>query len=277
METSRLVYFCAIAETGSLTAAARLLNVSHSGLSKAMSVLQSELNLQLFRPLGRGLELTESGKEIYNQSKRIIESLDRLKSARSHILPERMKIGMAEIFLLALAGPLSAEIAGCDFYEIDAGDAEMKVLQREIDFAVSFIPFPHPDLEYLKVKKVHLGVFHANPKFQKMKLAEIPFVTPVHEVRNNPLSIKSRDGWPSELERNCQFGATSLAAALKIAEAGTAAVFIPKFLGKPPLLEYETKRNLFEKSERDIFIVKKKNAPEDQHMKLVAKLIRKFC
>ena len=277
METSRLVYFCAIAESGSLTAAAELLNVSHSGLSKAMSVLQSELNQQLFRPLGRGLELTETGREVYTQSKKIIEALDQLKSASAGILPERVKIGMAEIFLLALAGPLSAELKSCDVYEIDAGDAEMKVLQREIEFAVSFIPFPHPDLEYLKVKKAHLGVFHANPKFQKMQLSDIPFVTPVHEVKNNPLSIKSRDGWPAELERNNCFGATSLAAALKMAEAGTAAVFMPKFLGKPPLIEFETKRNLFEKSERDIFIVKKKNADESQHMKLVARLIRKYC
>ena len=277
METSRLVYFCAIAETGSLTAAAELLNVSHSGLSKAMSVLQSELSQQLFRPLGRGLELTDAGKEVYTQSKKIIEALDGLKASSLRSTANRVKIGMAEIFLLALAGPISQELSHCDFFEIDAGEAEAKVLQGEIDFAVSFVPFPHRDLEFLKIKKVQLGVFYANSRFKHKSLSEIPFVVPVQEMKSNPLSIKSRDGWPVEIARTCAFGAGSLGTALKIVEAGTAAIFVPKFLGVAPLQEFEVKKSLFESSERDIFIVKKKNADETQHMKLVAKLIRRFC
>lgn len=80
-----------------------------------------------------------------------------------------------------------------------------------------------------------------------------------------------------EIARTCAFGAGSLGTALKIVEAGTAAIFMPKFLGVAPLQEFEVKRSLFESSERDIFIVKKKNADETQQMKLVARLIRKFC
>jgi DNA-binding transcriptional LysR family regulator len=241
-----------------------------------MSVLQSELKLRLFRPLGRGLELTESGKEVYLQSKKIIEALDQLQSKNIKPVLAHPKVGMAEIFLLALAGPVSAELKACDLFEIDAGDAEMKVLQGEIDFAVSFVPFPHRDLEYLKVKKAQLGVFYTNPKFKKMPLSEIPFVAPVHEMKSNPLSIKSRDGWPVDVPRNITFGAGSLATAIKIVKAGNAAIFMPKFLGRD-LTEFEVKKSLLDRTERDIFLVKKKNADEDQIMKLVARLIRKYC
>jgi len=64
METDRLKYFCVIVDTGSLTKAAEVLGVSHSGLSKAMSVLQGELGFKILVPKGRGLELTEKGREL---------------------------------------------------------------------------------------------------------------------------------------------------------------------------------------------------------------------
>ncbi len=66
MDTNRLRQFCAIAETGSMTKASRLLHITHSGLSKSMKLLQEELGLELLRPCGRGIMLTEHGKLIYH-------------------------------------------------------------------------------------------------------------------------------------------------------------------------------------------------------------------
>lgn len=43
MDTKRLRQFCAIAETGSLTKAAELLHITHSGFSKSMKLLQDDL------------------------------------------------------------------------------------------------------------------------------------------------------------------------------------------------------------------------------------------
>ena len=73
METHRLRYFCAIAETGSLTKASEILGISHSGLSKAVSVLEMETHLKLFRPLGRGLEITSDGKWLYQKAQQILK------------------------------------------------------------------------------------------------------------------------------------------------------------------------------------------------------------
>jgi DNA-binding transcriptional LysR family regulator len=275
METDRLKYFCVIAETGSLTAAAEILNVSHSGLSKAMSVLQLELNQQLFRPLGRGLELTAVGKEVYAKSKVVLESLNQLKGTNTPA-KSRIRVGMAEIFSLAVSGEIARELGATDFYDVDSGEAETQILDGNIDFAISFVPFPQVDLEYLKIKKIQMGVFYNNQKFKNLALNELPFVVPNSEIRNNPLSLKSRDGWPIELSRNSVFTASSLTAALQIVESGAAAIFIPKFIGNK-LHEYETKKSIFSESERDIFIVKKKNIEESKAMKTVAKIIRTKC
>ena len=280
METDRLRYFCAIAETGSLTAAAQILNVSHSGLSKAMSVLQDELKQQLFRPLGRGLELTEAGHQVYKKSKLLLEGFEQLKKMRPPQETNLIKVGMAEIFSLHIAGHLAKSFSeaglGSDLYELDSGEAETMILSDRLDFAITFIPFPHPELEYLKIKTVSMGIFCKNPKFSKMPLSEVPFVVPNHAVDNNPLSLKSRDGWPFEVQRNTLYGASSLSLALQIVNQGLAAVFMPKFLNSN-YTEIETKKIRSNNSDRDLFIVKRKIKEESKAMKMAAKIIRTQC
>ena len=277
METDRLRYFCMIAETGSMTSAAQLLNVSHSGLSKAMSVLQNELNLQLLRPLGRGLELTPAGQEIYLKSKKLLEQLEQLKQNASLSRSNSVRVGMSEVLGLGIAQDLARAFKEnnllSDFYELDSGETENRILEGELDFAVGFIPFPHKELEYLKIKKMNLGVFCKQPDFLKLKIEKIPFVVPNHEIKNNPLSIKSRDSWPADIQRNIQFGASSLSLALKIVDAGLAAIYMPCFLGHG-YQQIEVSKAVSQNTERDIFLVKKKNVEETKAMKLTAKVIR---
>ena len=113
-------------------------------------------------------------------------------------------------------------------------------------------------------------------KFGKIHLDEIPFVVPNRAVDNNPLSLKSRDGWPFEVQRNIQYGASSLSLALKIVDQGLAAVFMPKFLNSH-YFEIETKKIRSNNSDRALFIVKKKMEEESKAMKIAAKIIRTRC
>ncbi len=289
MDTIRLKYFCAIAEIGSLTKAAEILNISHSGLSKAMSVLQEELGEQIFRPQGRGLELTERGKDLYTKCKEILDLVAKLKEADSLSKKKFLRIGLAEIFAISIAGDIAQSISpdlsqSIDFYDLDSGEAEVQILSGKIDFALSFVPFPHRDIEYLKIKRTPMGIYFNNPHFAKLELEQLPFVTPNIEIENNPLSIKSRDGWPTELRRKVQFGANTLALALQMVDAGNAAIFIPQFVAKNlnrrrsfQFQEYEVKKVFLAESTRDIYLVKKKNLEESQEMKLLAKVVRKLC
>lgn len=287
MDFQRLKYFCTITETGSLTKASELLRISHSGLSKAMSGLQDELGIQLLRPQGRGLELTQEGKELYAKSKVILELVDGLARpipARALALP---KVGLAEVFSLSISGAISQELSnGAHFYEVDSGEAEIKILNNQIDFAISFIPFPHSELEYLKIKRIQMGVFVSHSKLMHTPIEDLPFVVPNSEIENNPLSIKTRDGWPLTQPRKIQFSASSLALALEIVSFGNAAIFIPKFVAERinstrlsdfKLHELDIKKSVIAEAARDIYLVKKRNAEESREMKVVSKLIRKLC
>src|SRR5882757_2115160 len=80
METNRLRQFCVVVETGGLREAARLLHISHSGLSKSMKALEGELGASLFLPSGRGLVVTDVGRQVYTHAKRALAGIEELES-----------------------------------------------------------------------------------------------------------------------------------------------------------------------------------------------------
>jgi len=59
--------FVAVAETGSMTEAADVLSVSHSAISQAIKALEGQLNLPLFRRVGRRVELNHEGRKYYRK------------------------------------------------------------------------------------------------------------------------------------------------------------------------------------------------------------------
>lgn len=68
MELRQLEYFCAIADTGSVSEAARRLHMSQPPLSYQMHQLEQELKVPLLVRNRRGVELTEAGKLLYSRA-----------------------------------------------------------------------------------------------------------------------------------------------------------------------------------------------------------------
>ncbi|MDU7757810.1 MAG: LysR family transcriptional regulator, partial [Staphylococcus epidermidis] len=61
MDLKRLKYFCKVVEQGSISQAARALNMAQPPLSKRIQELEDELNAPLFVRNGNRLETTEAG------------------------------------------------------------------------------------------------------------------------------------------------------------------------------------------------------------------------
>ena len=68
MELKQLEYFCAVVEAGSISEAARRLNMSQPPVSYHMKMLEDELKVTLFRRGKRKIELTEAGKLLYERA-----------------------------------------------------------------------------------------------------------------------------------------------------------------------------------------------------------------
>lgn len=73
MELRQLEYFCKIADTGSVSEAARRLNMSQPPLSYQLHRLEEELNVKLLSRTSRGVELTEAGRLLYRRAGSLLE------------------------------------------------------------------------------------------------------------------------------------------------------------------------------------------------------------
>jgi len=70
--------FTNVAELGSLTHAAAVLDVPQSVLSRNIGALERECGARLFRRTGRGVVLTDFGQQIYPRVKQLIAQADQL-------------------------------------------------------------------------------------------------------------------------------------------------------------------------------------------------------
>ena len=77
LDVRRLRYFIAVAEEGHITRAAERLGMQQPPLSRQIGLLERELNVQLFRRVSRGVELTSAGAALLQEGRAALAQLDR--------------------------------------------------------------------------------------------------------------------------------------------------------------------------------------------------------
>ena len=78
--------FCIVAESKSITEAAKRLNISQPAITKTIKLLESELNSVLFYRKHSGMSLTLEGERLYSYIKPIILQLDDTKNIMNEIV-----------------------------------------------------------------------------------------------------------------------------------------------------------------------------------------------
>lgn len=109
MDIKHLRTFLHVAETGSLSLAAKRLNVTQPALSRQIRQLEEEAGSALFIRTGRGVQLSEAGHIFVPRARIITEEIERLKMdmlAFSGTLCGEVRLGLPPSVGLALAGPV---------------------------------------------------------------------------------------------------------------------------------------------------------------------------
>ena len=103
MELRQVQLFLAAAEEGSITAAARKMNLTQPALSRQIKALEEELDAELFTRGAHSVALTAAGRVLVEEGKKLIERAERVvKLVRAESAGEPLRIGYAP----SLAGPL---------------------------------------------------------------------------------------------------------------------------------------------------------------------------
>src|SRR3990172_6711941 len=68
-------YFIAVAESGSVASASRMLDIAQSGLTKSLLELEAELGSTLFERSSKGMTLTPQGHRFLASARKVIGSV----------------------------------------------------------------------------------------------------------------------------------------------------------------------------------------------------------
>ena len=288
MDTNRIRYFLSLSQTGSLTKAAELHHISPAAFSKAMKVFEVEVGETLILPHGRGLILTDYARSIVPELTSIIKQIDQIKEKKIDST-QRLRIATFEVFsthFMSHAVREQFQDYKIEVQELVPGKMEEAVALGKADIALTYIPIPHPELDFLKVQEIEMGVFGKAKLFDQYDLSDIPFAAPLGPVEGSPNKVRGLDGWPDEAHpRNIQYQVTLLETALGLCREGLAVAYIPKFIAK---LHNETVKasyqieqmklpKAFPKRHDFVYLIKRKSDMEGTVAKKMGQAIRKYC
>lgn len=111
MDLAQIHTFLRVAELGSLSKAAGRLHIAQSALSRQMRLLEQELGVSLFTRHGRGMVITEAGREVLRSARLVVAGLEDMRATASGAgttLTGPVAIGIPPAVAHVVARPLMA-------------------------------------------------------------------------------------------------------------------------------------------------------------------------
>lgn len=159
--------FVAVAETGSLSAAARQLGQSQPTLGRQVRRLEDETGLTLFARQPRGLDLTEHGRALLPAARRMAEASGEIRLAmagESRDLAGTLRITASEIVAFHHLPPLLARLrAAAPEMNIVLlpTDTTENLLFREADIAIRMYRSDQLDIVTRQIGVLPIGTYAA--------------------------------------------------------------------------------------------------------------------
>lgn len=157
--------FIAVAERGSLSAAARALGLTQPTVSRHIDLLEANLHAPVFLRSPQGMSLTELGTRLLPEARSMAAAaaaLERTASAPDDAARGIVRLTASEVvggeILPALIAPLMATYPGLEV-ELVLSNRNEDLLRREADLAVRMIRPLQAGLVARKLADVRIGLF----------------------------------------------------------------------------------------------------------------------
>ncbi|TNE61271.1 MAG: LysR family transcriptional regulator [Alphaproteobacteria bacterium] len=190
-----LKYFLAMAENGSLSAAARKLNVSQPTLSRRLTALEDDVGVELFSRTRTGLEMTALGDQLLRHARHMqddVHAIERLITGQDTNLSGSVMISCIESvgagWLVRKLKPFRAQYPGITV-DIKVDNAASDLLRREADIALRMFRPVQNDLVAKRTVTMNYGYYatrdylaeHGAPQSTK-ELKDHSFILPHDEI-----------------------------------------------------------------------------------------------
>jgi LysR family transcriptional regulator, nitrogen assimilation regulatory protein len=197
MNLRQLEYFVQVAELGSFSKAAVVLDIAQPALSRQVRSLETELRQQLFSRNGRGVALTDAGKRLFDHS---VAVLQMVSHAREYLGASRDEpVGRVTIGLPPSIGR-QLTLPVIDRFKKQLSSARLAIVEGlsthivewvttgRIDIGLVYNPEAQPGLEITPLLQEPLGLVSHAAKGKPKR----PVPLPMQELSRYPLIVPER-------------------------------------------------------------------------------------
>lgn len=246
VDWNALKIFLAIADSGTLAGAAKLLAVNHSTVFRRLNAFEDEIGGRLFERLSHGYELTPMGEELLVEAKKIAASFDDMERhiVGKDIQPKgTVKItapnNIAYRYLpryLTEFNQLYPDIR----IELLVSNLEFNMSNRQADIAVRATPSPPEHLVGRKLRSITWGVYASRSCKARFDYPENinqmsghALIGATGNMRSLPAYIWLDKNFSQQISTRCD----ELVAMAAFAEAGQGLALLPDDQQRPGIIK----------------------------------------
>ncbi len=165
--------FLAVAETGSLSGAARSLSQSQPTLGRQIKLLEEQLGLRLFERQARGFALTPTGESLLDPARAMRDAFGQLSlraAGRDVAMQGTVRITASEVVARHTLPEIIANIRNVEpdiQIELVPSDASENLLFREADIAVRMYRSTQLDVITKQIGEAAIGIYAAKSYLAK--------------------------------------------------------------------------------------------------------------
>ena len=243
--------FLQVAESGSIVAAARQLDLTPAAVSRTVRLLEDRLGQPLFTRVGRSVALNARGEALRDAVRDAVGSVDRgLLRTRANPFARPLRVAslgvLSEHFVVDALLDLKRDHPELtpEHQNLRTAEANQALAQGALDVAFYYEALSAEPLRIERLGQTTTSVYCgcSHPLFRARRVTRKQLLSHPFSVPQLGDSGRILDGWPSELQREVGMRISLLRSNLKVCLSGALLTVLPDITALDALREGRLRR-----------------------------------